>query len=238
MQCNAPPPKQPRINSATLFGATPGNPFLYTIAATGERPMTFSAKGLPNGLTLDKKMGIITGRVAQRGTYLTTLTATNALAQATKELTIRVGDTIALTPPIGWNGWNAWEAHIDREKVIASADAMVNMGLRDHGWTYINIDDAWQGKRGGPLNALQPNAKFPRFKEMVDYIHSIGLRAGLYSTPYISSYGGYAGRRPIRPTGAKPTSRSCRIGGRSTTWVNTGSRRKMPARWLNGGSIS
>jgi alpha-galactosidase len=70
---------------------------------------------------------------------------------------------------------------------------MVKMGLRDHGWSYINIDDAWQGVRGGPLTALQPNEKFPKFKEMVDYIHSLGLKAGLYSTPYISSYGGYAG---------------------------------------------
>ncbi|WP_097127083.1 NPCBM/NEW2 domain-containing protein [Spirosoma fluviale] len=188
-----PPSKKPKINSATLFGATPGNPFLYLIAATGDRPMTFSAKGIPQGLTLDQKTGIITGRVAQRGTYRATLGAKNKLGQATKELTIKIGDTIALTPPIGWNGWNSWEAHIDREKVIASAEAMVKMGLRDHGWTYINIDDAWQGKRGGPLNALQPNAKFPQFKEMVDYIHSLGLRAGLYSTPYISSYGGYAG---------------------------------------------
>ncbi|MBN8821617.1 MULTISPECIES: NPCBM/NEW2 domain-containing protein [unclassified Spirosoma] len=188
-----PSAKTPKINSAKIVGVTPNNPFLYYIAATGNRPMTFSAESLPAGLSLDAKTGIISGKVAQRGTYAVTLKAKNALGTATKSLTIKIGDTIALTPPIGWNGWNSWEAHIDREKVIASADAMVKMGLRDHGWTYINIDDAWQGKRGGPLNALQPNAKFPRFKEMVDYIHSLGLKAGLYSTPYISSYGGYAG---------------------------------------------
>ncbi|QDK80610.1 alpha-galactosidase [Spirosoma sp. KCTC 42546] len=184
---------KPRINSAKVVGATPNNPFLYTIAATGQRPMTFSAKGLPKGLLLGKKTGILTGKIAERGTYTTTLTAKNAVGEATKQLTIKIGDAIALTPPIGWNGWNAWEANIDREKVIASADAMVKTGLRDHGWTYINIDDAWQGVRGGPLTALQPNEKFPKFKEMVDYIHSLGLKAGLYSTPYISSYGGYAG---------------------------------------------
>jgi alpha-galactosidase len=192
---NLTPPtsKKPRINSPKLFGATPNNPFLYTIAATGQKPILFSAQNLPKGLFLDEKTGIITGKVGEKGTYIATLNAKNALGAATKKLTIKIGDIIALTPPIGWNGWNSWEAHIDREKVIASADAMVKMGLRDHGWSYINIDDAWQGVRGGPLTALQPNEKFPKFKEMVDYIHSLGLKAGLYSTPYISSYGGYAG---------------------------------------------
>lgn len=188
-----PPAKTPKINSAKLFGATPGNPVLYTIAASGQRPMTFTATGLPKGLTLDPKTGIISGRVAGKGAYPVKLSAKNALGSATQSLTIHIGETIAMTPPIGWNGWNSWEAHIDQEKVIASADAMVKTGLRDHGWVYINIDDAWQGKRGGPMNALLPNAKFPKFKEMVDYIHSLGLKAGLYSTPYIASYGGYPG---------------------------------------------
>lgn len=188
-----PTAKKPQINSAKLFGATPNNPFLYTIAATGERPMTFSAINLPKGLVLDKQTGIITGKVSERGTYQTTLKAKNKFGEASKSLTIKIGDTIALTPPIGWNGWNSWAAEIDKDKVIASADAMVKMGLRDHGWTYINIDDAWQGVRGGPNLALQPNEKFPNIKGMFDYIHSLGLKVGLYSTPYISSYGGYTG---------------------------------------------
>ncbi len=188
-----PSSKKPKINSPKLFGATPNNPFLYTIAATGERPMTFSANNLPKGLILDTKTGIITGKISEKGNYITTLKVKNSLGESSKILTIKIGDTIALTPPIGWNGWNSWEAHIDREKVIASADAMVKTGLCDHGWTYINIDDSWQGVRGGPNSALQPNAKFPDIKGMFDYIHSLGLKVGLYSTPYISSYAGYVG---------------------------------------------
>ena len=70
---------------------------------------------------------------------------------------------------------------------------MVKTGLRDHGWSYINIDDSWQGLRGGKLNALQPNEKFPDIKKMTDYIHSLGLKAGIYSTPYVYSYAGYVG---------------------------------------------
>ncbi|MER0438042.1 NPCBM/NEW2 domain-containing protein [Emticicia sp. W12TSBA100-4] len=187
------PDKKPKINSPKLFGARPNNPFLYTIAATGQRPMSFSAKNLPKGLSVDTKTGIVAGKVVQKGTYLATLKAKNELGETTKILKIIIGDTIALTPPIGWNGWNSWARNIDQEKVIASADAMVKMGLNQHGWTYINIDDAWQGQRGGQFNAIQPNEKFPKFTEMIDYVHSLGLKIGVYSTPMITSYAGYIG---------------------------------------------
>jgi alpha-galactosidase len=188
-----PPDKKPKINSPKLFGASPNNPFLYTIAATGERPMSFMVKNLPQGLSVDSKTGRIVGKVAKKGTYSTVLIAKNKLGEATKDLKIIIGDTISLTPPIGWNGWNSWARNIDREKVIASADAMVKMGLNQHGWTYINIDDAWQGQRGGTFNAIQPNEKFPNFKAMADYIHGLGLKLGVYSTPMITSYAGYIG---------------------------------------------
>ena len=187
------PPQTPQINSPKVFGATPGYPFLYTISATGKRPMQFFAENLPSGLHLDTNTGIITGKVNQRGSYHATLKAKNELGEAIKTLKITIGDTIALTPPIGWNGWNSWAEKLDREKLIASADAMVNKGLSNHGWSYINIDDSWQGPRGGHLNALLPNEKFPKIKEMVDYIHSLGLKAGIYSTPYVYSYAGYPG---------------------------------------------
>ncbi|MCX6326919.1 MAG: NPCBM/NEW2 domain-containing protein [Bacteroidia bacterium] len=187
------PPETPKINSAKIFGATPGNPFLYSISTTGKRPMQFSAENLPAGLILDSRTGIITGKVNKCGIYFTTLKAKNELGESTRQLKICIGDTISLTPPIGWNGWNSWAEKIDREKVISTAKAMVNKGLSDHGWSYINIDDAWQGRRGGKLNALQPNEKFPDIKGMVDYIHSLGLKAGIYSTPYVWSYAGYVG---------------------------------------------
>ncbi len=198
--------KTPKINSAKLFGATPNNPVLYTIAATGERPMSFLVKNLPKGLSVDAKTGIISGKIAQKGTYSTVLKAKNKFGETTKDLKIVIGDTIALTPPIGWNGWNSWAREIDRGKVIASADAMVKMGLNQHGWTYINIDDAWQGQRGGQLNALQPNEKFPKFTEMVDYIHGLGLKVGVYSTPWITSYAGYAGASSNFENGGFPDS--------------------------------
>ncbi len=187
------PGKVPHITTPKIFGVTPGNPFLFTVRATGERPMQFMADKLPAGLTIDPQSGIITGRIKEKGLYEVVLRAKNAAGTDTQKFRIQIGENICLTPPIGWNGWNSWARDIDREKVIASADAMVNMGLANHGWTYINIDDAWQGQRGGKFNAIQPNEKFPDFTGMIDYIHGKGLKLGLYSTPWIASYAGYTG---------------------------------------------
>ena len=139
-----PSPKTPQINSAKVFGATPGNPFLYTIASTGSRPIQFFADNLPAGLSIDHETGTISGKLTQRGIYLVQLRAKNKFGEAKKELKIKIGDTISLTPPMGWNGWNSWARMIDGEKVVASANAMVSKGLRDHGWNYVNIDDAWK----------------------------------------------------------------------------------------------
>ena len=201
-----PSPKTPQINSAKVFGATPGNPFLYTIASTGSRPIQFFADNLPAGLTIDHETGTISGKLTQRGIYLVQLRAKNKYGEAKKELKIKIGDTISLTPPMGWNGWNSWARMIDGEKVIASANAMVSKGLRDHGWNYVNIDDAWQGNRGGKLNAMQANEKFPNFKKMIDDIHAMGLKVGVYSTPWITSYAGYTGASSNFENGAFPDS--------------------------------
>jgi alpha-galactosidase len=201
-----PSPKTPHINSPKVFGARPGNPFLFTVVASGERPMQFSVENLPKGLSIDSKTGIITGKVSARGVYHTKMKAKNKFGENVKELLIKIGDTISLTPPIGWNGWNSWARDIDKEKVIASANAMVKMGLSNHGWTYINIDDAWQGQRDPKNHALQANEKFPAFKEMIDEIHAKGLKLGVYSTPWISSYAGYAGASSNFENGAYPDS--------------------------------
>ncbi|WP_316812376.1 NPCBM/NEW2 domain-containing protein [Pedobacter heparinus] len=199
-----PPAKQsPKINSARVFGARPGNPVLYTIAASGKRPLQFWAVDLPKGLSVSASTGIITGVVKERGNYSILLKAKNKLGEAKQKLLLKIGDTIALTPPLGWNGWNSWATEIDQEKVMASARAMVNKGLRDHGWNYVNIDDSWQGVRAVPDHALQPNEKFPDFKAMVDGIHALGLKAGLYSTPYVSSYAGYVGGSSEFPAGGE-----------------------------------
>jgi len=188
-----PAPDTPRINGAKVFGVRPGSSFMYSIPATGIRPMKFSAEGLPNGLAVNETSGQISGSVDAPGEYTLTLRAENALGSAEKLFRIVVGDKIALTPPMGWSSWNCWGDAVSQEKVLSSARAMHEKGLSQHGWTYINIDDGWQGKRGGAFNAIQPNSKFPDMKALADEIHQMGLKFGIYSGPWRGTYAGYVG---------------------------------------------
>ena len=110
--------------------------------------MTFAAENLPEGLQLDSQTGRITGAIQKRGEYIVTLSAKNDLGQDQRKFKIVCGDTIALTPPMGWNSWNCFAGAVDDAKVRSAADAMVKSGLINHGWTYINIDDCWEIKPG------------------------------------------------------------------------------------------
>ena len=78
---------------------------------------------------------------------------------------------------------------------------MVEKGLADHGWSYINIDDGWQGRRGGRYNAIQPNKKFPDMAALTREIHDMGLRVGIYSTPWIGTYAAHIGSYSDNPDG-------------------------------------
>ena len=191
----------PRINCPTVFGVRPGHPFFYAIPATGERPMQFAVDGLPAGLTLDPTTGLITGRLRTTADSSVMLRASNKLGAAEKKFTIKCGEAICLTPPMGWNSWNCWAESVSQEKVLRSARAMVASGLAQHGWSYINIDDAWQGDRGGEFNAIQGNEKFPAMKQLCADVHGMGLKIGIYSTPWITSYAGFRGGSSDDPKG-------------------------------------
>ncbi|WP_404477159.1 glycoside hydrolase family 27 protein [Novosphingobium sp. BL-52-GroH] len=99
---------------------------------------------------------------------------------------------LAATPPMGWSSWNKFAEHIDDKTVRAQADAMVATGLRDAGYLYVNIDDGWQGQRDAN-GVLQPNAKFPDMKALTDYVHSKGLKIGIYSSQGPRTCAGYEG---------------------------------------------
>ena len=188
-----PPPAAPHINGPTVFGVRPGSPFLYTIPAVGDRPLNFSVENLPKGLDFDPNTGRITGSLEREGECPVLLRARNSLGTDTKQFRIIVGETIALTPAMGWNSYNCWAGSVDEQRVLRSARAMVASGLINHGWTYINIDDTWQGKRTGKDQALQSNERFPNMAGLCAEIHKLGLKAGIYSTPWITSYGKYPG---------------------------------------------
>jgi alpha-galactosidase len=189
-------PAVPRINGASVTAARPGKPFLFTIPASGIRPMTFEAVNLPEGLKLDKNTGIISGKADVKGNYKVTVKAKNAKGIATSELTISIGDQICLTPPMGWNSWNCWGLAVDEQKVIASAHTYRDKGLMNHGWTYVNIDDGWEirgdlNPKRDPKGNILTNEKFPDMKRLGDSIHAIGLKFGIYSSPGPLTCGGY-----------------------------------------------
>jgi len=183
---------KPRINGARVVGVRPGSPFLFTVPVTGEPPVTISAKGLPAGLQLNPQSGRITGTLSEKGTHVVTVRARNQSGTAERALKIICGDTIALTPPMGWNSWNCFACDVNEANVRAAADAMVASGLINHGWTYINIDDCWEAGRDADGKVLS-NQKFPDMKALTDYVHSKGLKIGLYSSPGPKTCAGHEG---------------------------------------------
>lgn len=193
------PGPQPRINGPTVYGARPGRPFLYRVPCTGTRPIQFTAIGLPKDLRLNPGTGIIEGRTpTERGEYSVILSAANAHGTAKRQFKIVVGDTLALTPPMGWNSWYIHYHRVTEQHMRQAADVMIASGMADAGYEYVNIDDCWMKRRGDEpyrdeKGAILPNSKFPDIRGMVDYIHSKGLKAGLYTSPGPWTCAGYVG---------------------------------------------
>lgn len=203
------PAAAPRINGPALYGAHPGKEFLYRIPTQGERPIQFKVEGLPDSLKLDASTGILTGRGPEKkGEYPMVITAKNRHGETTREFKLVIGDKLALTPPVGWNSWGAYMLMVTDEKMRMTADLIVENGLADVGFQYVSIDDAWMrispemfaGRKSvgrhegfdfsGMIGEVRdeegnilPNDHFPDMKAMCDYIHSFGLKAGIYSSP-------------------------------------------------------
>jgi alpha-galactosidase len=188
----------PMINYPRITGATPGRPFQFRIPASGDGELTFAARNLPDGLVLDARTGIISGSLKKEGRTDVAVTVKNEKGQSSSTVITIVGakNALALTPPLGWNSWNVWGGNVTAEHVRAAADGMVSSGLAAQGYTYVNIDDAWEagwhkgpngtndGKAGRDVNGeILTNEKFPDMKGLVDYIHGKGLKAGIYSGP-------------------------------------------------------
>jgi alpha-galactosidase len=116
------------------------------------------------------------------GLFVSLLCAVPALGQA----------ELAAKPPMGWNSWNHFASHVTDADVRSAADMLVSTGMRDAGYIYVNLDDTWQGKRDAQ-GVLHPNERFPHMKALADYVHSKGLKFGIYSSPGTKTCGGYEG---------------------------------------------
>ena len=198
------PGPQPRINGPLVYGGRPGHPFLYRIPCQGERPIQFSVENLPSGLILDPSTGIISGKVPEKGEYFISIKAKNSKGKDSRKLKIVAGEKLALTPPMGWNHWYAHYNRITDAMVRQAADAMIQSGMADVGYQYVNIDDCWMNAprskdpmRVGPLRDergnMVPNQHFPDMVALTSFIHSKGLKSGIYSSPGSLTCGGFAG---------------------------------------------
>jgi alpha-galactosidase len=199
---------KPHFNGADIWGVRPGRPVLFRVPVSGERPMRFTAKGLPQGVTFDAAKGILGGVAPHvKGDYDIEVTAENAKGCATRTIRLAVGDTICLTPPMGWNSWNIWGPRFTGEHARTAARALDESGLGDYGWSFVNLDDFWE-MNNSPRNADRPelrgaardadgnilsNPSFPDMKALTDCIHSFGFKAGLYSSPGPTTCGGCEG---------------------------------------------
>ncbi|MES2418832.1 MAG: putative Ig domain-containing protein [Bacteroidota bacterium] len=193
---------EPQINGPKVFGVRPHHPILYTIPASGDRPMIFGAKNLPEGVKVDSKTGRLSGTVAKNGTYNMVLEASNLKGKTSRDFKIIAGEEIALTPPMGWNHYNIYGTRITQEQVLTQAKAMASTGLINYGWSYLNIDDGWQGKRGGINFAILPDSsRFPDMQGLVNEVHDLGLKIGTYSTPWVESYGHRVGGSAMNAQG-------------------------------------
>lgn len=190
----------PRFNGASIYGVRTGTPIVHTVAVSGSRPMTFSATGLPAGVTLDPSSGRLSGTLAVAGSYEATITATNASGSASRAITLVIGDTLARTPPMGWNSYDAFGDSVTEAEVLANA-TFVRDNLLQYGWDTVVVDYRWYDSTpinngGGDNNdtlvmdangRLQPATnRFPSatgglgFGPLAAQVHAMGLRFGIH----------------------------------------------------------
>ncbi|MGB7747415.1 MAG: putative Ig domain-containing protein [Verrucomicrobiia bacterium] len=191
----------PRFNGARIVGIHPGTPFIHSLAVTGERPIAFSAKKLPDGLSLNPNTGIITGSLKRAGEYTVKIAAQNSVGKAKTEIKIVCGDTLALTPPLGWNSYDAFGDNVVESEVLANARYVAEK-LQPVGWDTVVVDYCWadpgahDNNRNARANAalaadqfgrlLPATNRFPSaingtgFKPLADAVHALGLKFGIH----------------------------------------------------------
>jgi alpha-galactosidase len=183
-----------KINSPEVIGIKSNKPFIYRIPVSGKRPIKYSVKNLPIGLELNAAEGIISGTAKVKdGDYDVVVNASNSKESVAKTIHLKIGSKTSLTPPMGWNSWNCWGLSVSDEKVRSSAQAMIDKGLVDYGWSYINIDDGWEAPKRADNGEILCNEKFPDMKKLGDWLHSQGLKFGIYTSPGDKTCGGYLG---------------------------------------------
>jgi len=182
------PPATPRIQPPFVVGAKPGTPFLFAIPATGQAPLTFSATGLPTGLTIAGTTGIISGTAPAAGSYSIAVTVTSSAGSANATITLQSGTMLRPTPPMGWNSYDSYGASITESQMMAQAQA-VRSTLQPFGWNMVVIDYRWY-EPNQPTDSngryLPAPSKYPSatgtngFTSLADKVHQMGLGLGIH----------------------------------------------------------
>lgn len=194
-------PARPQLTTPGILGLRPHTPVLFTISAVGQPPLRYGAKGLPSGLKLDVQTGQVRGTVAQAGTHTLTLIAKNAMGTDTRKVQLVVGETLCLTPPLGWNSYDCFGDNVVESEILANA-SYVRDNLLPHGWEFVVVDYRWYdpdaAKKPNDPNShkdamltmdaygrLEPAPnRFPSaangkgFKPLADTVHGMGLKFG------------------------------------------------------------
>ena len=185
--------EQPEFHGPQAIGTTPGKPFIFRIPVTGSGKINLSVTGLPAGLELNQQ-GVLRGSVEHGGSYKVEIVARNHLGRTSRWLEIRAGERmLAQTPPMGWSSWNAFGVNVDQEKVWRAADMLVRSGLAGKGYSFVNIDAGWTGQRNSAGRIMPDKTKFPDIKALIDHVHALGLKFGLYASPGPEDCGGFIG---------------------------------------------
>ncbi len=175
-----------KLACANWVFTLPDTPFMHKIRVP-DAGATINVYGLPEGLTWNARRSLVEGKVAAEGEYTYTVFVTKPNGETyTEGVKLTVSNSLHQpTPHMGWQSWNVLEMNISESSLKEIADALVNNGFKDAGYIWLGIDDSWQATDGSRDESGMPvvnSTKFPNgFKTVTDYIHSKGLKAGIYS---------------------------------------------------------
>ena len=189
----------PRFNGAMVVGIRPESPLIYALSVSGERPLSFAAKKLPAGLKLNSQSGVISGSLKQAGEYKFIALAKNSAGEAQAEIEIVAGDTLALTPPLGWNSYDNFGDAVTEAETLANAK-WLKQHLQPFGWDTVVVDFRWydsladgirvQNPEGVTIDefgrCIPPTNRFPSavngagFKPLANKLHAMGLKFGIH----------------------------------------------------------
>jgi alpha-galactosidase len=189
----------PRFNGALVVGVHPNTPLIYALSVSGERPMTFTATQLPSGLSLDPRSGVISGSLNEAGEHRFVARAKNSAGETSAEIKIIAGDTLALTPPLGWNSYDSFGDSVTEAETLANAE-WLKQHLQPFGWDTVVVDFRWYDSLADGVRMQDPEGvtidqygrcipapdRFPSaangagFKLLADKLHAMGLKFGIH----------------------------------------------------------